>query len=82
MQRNPLCSSELFCNIIKGATFSLRQTNPGEGEGRQSHSHEQEVDVLATDFLKVKERKNRTIFIKKTKQNKHFLTRNKLRTGV
>lgn len=51
MQRDPLGSSEFLCDFVKGATFSLGQTEPGEGEGRQSCSHEEQVHVRAADLL-------------------------------
>lgn len=51
VQRNPLCSPELLCNVVEGATFCLREANPGEGEGKQGRGHEEEVDISAADFL-------------------------------
>lgn len=51
VQRDALCSSELFSNVIKCATFRLREANPSEDEGEQSHGHEEEVDIHTTDFL-------------------------------
>ena len=55
MQRNALCSSELLGNVVEGATFCLREADPGEGEGKQGHGHEEEVDILSADFLFVGE---------------------------
>lgn len=62
VQRNPLRSPELLRNVIKGASFCLRETNPGEDEGEQSHSHEEQIYILAADLLFVAETEQRSIF--------------------
>lgn len=51
LQRNSLSTSEFLCDLVKGATFCLRQVNPGEGEGRESCRHEEQVNVPAAHFL-------------------------------
>lgn len=51
MQRDSLCSPELLCDVIEGATLCLWKAKQGEGEGKHSHGHKEEVDIRTAEFL-------------------------------